>query len=121
MVEVIRITLFVHDMAMMAGISHDILLLNDEKYFDRLAQDGHAIIGAHIALGTDRELRNQTTGYQYIIPLGVWESLVVSMGAGVPQGSIQGVQAGNTCALPYVAALNTHYAQGPGSQRGRPT
>ena len=31
------------------------------------------------------------------------------MGAGVPQGSIQGVQAGNTCALPYVAALNAHY------------
>ena len=31
------------------------------------------------------------------------------MGCGVPQGSIQGVQAGNTCAVPYVAALNNHY------------
>ena len=109
-VEVVRITLFVHDMPMMARISHDILLLDDEKYFDRLAQDGHAIIGAHIGMGTDRELRNQTTGYQYIIllRLGAWESPFVSMGAGVPQGSIQGCQAGNTCALPYVAALNTH-------------
>ena len=107
-VEVIRIGLFAHDMAMMAGISHDILLLDDEKYFDHLAQDGRAIIGAHIGLGTDRQLRNHTTGYRYIIPLGAWESPVVSMGAGVPQGSIQGVQAGNTCALPYVAALNTH-------------
>ena len=110
-VEVIRITLFVHNMAMMAGVSHDILLLDDEKYFDRLAQDGHALIGAHIGLGTDRELRNQTTGYQYIIPLGAWEPPVVSMGAGVPQGSLQGVQAGNTCAVPYVAALNAHYGQ----------
>ena len=77
-------------MAMMAGISHshEILLLDDEKYFDRLAQDGHAVIGAHIGLGTDRELGNQTTGYQYIIPLGALVSPVVNMGAGVPQGSI---------------------------------
>ena len=50
-VVVVRITLFVHDMAMMAGISHDILLLDDEKYFDGLAQDGHPLIGAHIGLG----------------------------------------------------------------------
>ena len=110
-VEVIRITLFVHDMAMMAGVSHNILLVDDEEYFDRPAQDGHAIVGAHIGLGTDRGLRNQTTGYQYIIPLGAWESPVVRMGAGVPQESIQGVQAGNTCAVPYVAALTEHCGQ----------
>ena len=96
-------------MAMMAGISHDMLLLDDEKYFDGLAQDGHPLIGAHIGLGTEPELRNQTEGYEDIIPLGSWESPVVRMGAGVPQGSIQGVEAGNTCAVPYVAALNNHY------------
>ena len=36
-VEVVRTTLFVHGMAMMAGIDHNMLLVDDQKYFDKLA------------------------------------------------------------------------------------
>ena len=110
-VEVVRVALMTIDMAKMEGVRLEILITDLSKFFDVIPQDMHPVVGAWVGLGTYEELRSHTEGYSYILPLGDLQSPELKLGVGVPQGSIQGVQAGITASLPFLATLAKNYGR----------
>ena len=110
-VEVVRVALMTIDMAQMRGTRLEVLITDLSKFFDVIPQDMHPLVGAWIGLGTYEELRAHTEGYSYVVPLGDIQSPELLLGVGVPQGSIQGVQAGITAAVPFLATLAKNYGR----------
>ena len=83
-VEVVRVALMTIDMAQMRGTRLEVLITDLSKFFDVITQDMHALVGAWIGLGTYGELRAQTEGYSYVVPLGDIQSPELFLGVGVP-------------------------------------
>ena len=110
-VEVVRVALMTIDMAQMRGTRLEVLITDLSKFFDVIPQDMHPLVAAWIGLGTYEELRAHTEGYSYVVPLGDIQSPELLLGVGVPQGSIQGVQAGITAAIPFLATLAKNYGR----------
>ena len=109
--DVIRLALMVQDMCYLMALVAYFGSADEKKYFDNLPQTEHARVGARIGLGTKPELRHHTKGYQYALAMGNNVMAPEPVNLGVPHGSVQGVQAGNTCALPMTAVLNAEYAR----------
>ena len=78
----------------------DVLITDLTKFFDVIAQDIHPIVGARVGLGKADHLATHTEGFSYTLPLGPWQSHTLTQLLGTPQGTIQGVHAGATAALP---------------------
>ena len=66
-------------------------------------------MGQHIGLGTEGELGPQTTGYTTQAQMGVHATVKAKLKPGLPQGMVQGVYAGNMCALPGMVLVIKHY------------
>ena len=80
-----------------------VLITDLAKFFDVIAQVVHSIVGAHVGLGEASHLATHTEGFSYALPLGPWQSSTLA------QGTIQGVHAGATAALPFLRFMDIAY------------
>ena len=87
----------------------DVLITHLAKIFDVIAQDIHPIVGARVGLGEADQLATHTEGFSYTLPLGPWQSSTLAQLLGTPQGTIQGVHAGATAALPFLRFMDIAY------------
>ena len=55
-----------------------------------------------MGLGEADHLATHTEGFSYTLPLGPWQSHTLTQLLGTPQGTVQGVHAGATAALPFL-------------------
>ena len=78
----------------------DILVTDLAKLFDVIGQDNHPIVGAQVGLGDAGHLASHTEGFSCALPLGPWQSYPLAQLLGTPQGTVKGVHAGATEALP---------------------
>ena len=74
-----------------------------------IAHDVHPIVGARAGLGEADHVATHTEGFSYTLPLGPWQSSTLTHLLGTPQGTIQGVHAGATTALPFLRFMNIAY------------
>ena len=79
------------------------------KVLDVIAQNIHPIVGAQVGLGEARHLATHVAGFSYTLPLGPWQSSTLEQLLGSPQGTIQGVHAGATAALPFLCFMDIAY------------
>ena len=87
----------------------DVLITDLAKFFDVIAQDIHPIVGARVGLGEADHLASHTEGFSYTLPLGPWQSSTLTQLLGTPEGTIQGVDAGATAALPFLGFMDIAY------------
>ena len=87
----------------------DVLITDLAKFFDVIAQDIHPIVGARVGLGEADHLATHTEGFSYTLPLGPWQSHTLTQLLGTPQGTVQGVHAGATAALPFLRYMDIAY------------
>ena len=87
----------------------DVLITDLAKFFGMIAQDVHPIVGARVGLGEAGHLATHTEGFSYALPLGPWQSSTLTQLLGTPQGTIQGVHAGATAALPFLRFMDIAY------------
>ena len=87
----------------------DVLITDLAKFFDMIAQDVHPIVGVRVGLGEVDHLATRTEGFSYTLPLGPWQSSTLAQLLGTPQGTIQGVHAGATAALPFLRFMDIAY------------
>ena len=79
------------------------------KFLDVIAEDIHPIAGARVALGEADHLATHTEGFSRTLPLGPWQSSTLAQLLGTHQGTIQGVHAGRTAALPFLRFMDIAY------------
>ena len=99
--EVVRTVHMKLDLARLQHRIVDILITDLAKFFDVIAQEVHPILGARVGLGESDHLATHTEGFSYTLPLGHWQSNILTQLLGTPQRTIQGVHAGATAALPF--------------------
>ena len=87
----------------------DVLITDLAKYFDVIAREIHPIVGAWVGLGEADHLATHTEAFSYTLPLGPWQSSTLAQLLGTPRGTIQGVHAGATAALPFMRFLDIAY------------
>ena len=87
----------------------DVLITDLAKFFDMIAQDIHPIVGARVGLGEADHLATHTEGFSCTLPLGPWQSSTLAQLLGTPEGTIQGVHAGATAALPFLRFMDIAY------------
>ena len=107
--EVVRTVHMKLDQARLQHRVVGVLITDLAKYFDVIAQDIHPIVGAWVGLGEADHLATHTEGFSYTLPLGPWQSSTLAQLLGTPQGTIQGVHAGATAALPFMRFLDIAY------------
>ena len=81
----------------------------------------HPEVGEGIGLGTKEELQRHTEGYSAVVPLGEHETMPMPMGKGVPQGSVQGVHAAITAAIPITSLIRDCYGAATAEPMGAPS
>ena len=79
------------------------------KFFEVIAQDIHPIVGARVGLGEADHLATHTEGFLHTLPLGPWQSSTLEQLSGSPEGTIQGIHAGATAALPFLRFMDIAY------------
>ena len=102
----------VHMKLDLARLQHrvvDVPITDVAKFFDVIAQDVHPIVGARVGLGEADHLATHTEGFSYTLPLGPWQSSTLAQLLETPQGTIQGVHAGATAALPFLRFMDIAY------------
>ena len=62
-----------------------------------------------MGLGEAHHLTTHTEGFSYTLPFGPWQSHTLTQLLGTPQGTIQGVHAGATVALPFLQFMDMAY------------
>ena len=97
------------DLARLQNRIVDVLITDLAKFFDVIAQDIHPIVGARVGLGEADHLATHTEGFSYTLPLGPWQSHTLTQLLGTPQGTVQGVHAGATAALPFLRYMDIAY------------
>ena len=107
--EVVRTVHMKLDLARLQHRIVDVLITDLAKFFDVIAQDIHPIVGARVGLGEADHLATHTEGFSYTLPLGPWQSHTLTQLLGTPQGTIQGVHAGATAALPFLRFMDMAY------------
>ena len=107
--EVVRTVHMKLDLARLQRWVVDVLITDLAKFFDVIAQDVHPIVGAHVGLGEASHLATHTEGFLYALPLGPWQSDTLAQLLGTPPGTIQGVHAGTTAALPFLRFMDIAY------------
>ena len=107
--EVVRTVHMKLDLARLQSRIVDVLITDLAKFFDVIAQDIHPIVGARVGLGEADHLATHTEGFSYTLPLGPWQSHTLTQLLGTPQGTVQGVHAGATAALPFLRYMDIAY------------
>ena len=107
--EVVRTVHMKLDLARLQNRIEDVLITDLAKFFDVIAQDIHPIVGARVGLGEADHLATHTEGFSYTLPLGPWQSHTQTQLLGTPQGTVQGVHAGATAALPFLRYMDIAY------------
>ena len=107
--EVVRTVHMKLDLARLQNRIVDVLITDLAKIFDVIAQDIHPIVGARVSLGEASHLATHTEGFSYTLPLGPRQSHTRTQLLGTPQGTIQGVHAGATAALPFLRYMDIAY------------
>ena len=87
----------------------DVLITDLAKYLEVIAQEVHPIVGARVGIGKADHLATDTEGFSYTLPLGPWQSSTLTQLLDTPQGTIQGVHAGATAALPFLRLMDIAY------------
>ena len=121
MVEVVRKVMMAIDIAIITDTVVDIAISDLSQYYDNIPQDAHPEVGAAIGLGTKEELQRHTEGYSAVVPLGEHRTLPMPMGKGVPQGSVQGVHAAVTAAIPITSLIRDCYGAATAEPMGAPS
>ena len=111
--EVVRTVHIKLDLASLQHRAVDVLITDLAKFFDVIAQDVNAILGARVGLGEADHLATHTEGFSFTLPLGPWQSSTLAHLLGTPQGTIQGVHAGATAALPFLRFMGIAYRASP--------
>ena len=107
--EVVRTVHMKLDLAKLQHRVVDVLITDRTKFFDVIAQDVHPIMGARVGLGEADHLATHTERFSYTLPLGPWQLSTLTQLLGTPQGTIQGVHAGATAALPFLRFMDIAY------------
>ena len=107
--EVVRTVHMKLDLARLQNRIVDVLITDLAKFFDLIAQDIHPIVGARLGLGEADHLATHTEGFSYTLPLGPWQSHTLTQLLRTPQGTVQGVHAGATAALPFLPYMDIAY------------
>ena len=126
MVEVVRKVMMAIDIAIITDTVVDIVISDLSQYYDNIPEDAHPEVGEAIALGTKEELQPTCQlawlreGYSAVLPLGEHETLPMPMGKGVLQGSVQGVHAAITAAIPITSLIRDCYGAATAEPMGAP-
>ena len=107
--EVLRTVHMKLDLAKLERRVVDVLITDLAKFFDVIAQDIHPIVSARVGLGEIGHLATHTEGFSFTLPLGPWQLSTLTQLLGTPQGTIQGVHAGATAALPLLRFMDIAY------------
>ena len=97
----------VHMKLDLAKLKHrvvDVHITDPAKFVCVINQDVHPIVG-----GDADHLATHTEGFSYTLPLGFRQWSTVTQLLRSPQGTIQGVYAGATAALPFVRFMDLTY------------
>ena len=103
--EVVRTVHMKLDLAKLQHRVVDVLFMDLAKIFDVIAKDVHPIVEARVGLGEAGHLATHTEGFS----LGPWQSSTRTQLLGTPQGTIHGVHAGATAALPFLRFMDIAY------------
>ena len=87
----------------------DVLITDLAKFFDVIAEDVHPSVGTRVGLGEVGHLATHMVGFSYALPLGPWQPSTLTQLLGTPQGTIPGVHAGATAALPFLRFMDIAY------------
>ena len=104
--EVVRTVHMKLDLARLQHRIVDGLITDLAKFFDMIAQDIHPIVGARLGLGEGDHLATRTEGFCYTLPVGPSQSHTLTQLLGTPQGTIHGLHAGATAALPFLRFMD---------------
>ena len=107
--EVVRTVHMKLDLARLQHRVVNVMITDVAKFFNEIAQDIHPIAGAQVGLLEAHHLATHTEGFSYTLPLGPWQSSRLAQLLGTPQGTIQGVHAGATAALPFLRFMDIAY------------